>query len=71
MFYITCAVHLGADLLDAKLPEHHRVRPHVPGVDPVTELVPVYPHFHYVIGVNPTTLTGNVFATTPRSFPFL
>ena len=36
-------------------PGHHRVRPYLPGVDPITELVPVFPTAHYAMGGIPPT----------------
>ena len=48
--------HLGADVLEAKLPDITEFARTYLGVDPVTELVPVYPTCHYVMGGIPTTV---------------
>ena len=52
--------HLGADVLEAKLPDITEFARTYLGVDPVTELVPVYPTCHYVMGGIPTTVNGQV-----------
>ena len=52
--------HLGADVLEAKLPDITEFARTYLGVDPVTELVPVYPTCHYVMGGIPTTIHGQV-----------
>ena len=52
--------HLGAEVLEAKLPDITEFSRTYLGVDPVTELVPVYPTCHYVMGGIPTTLIGEV-----------
>ena len=52
--------HLGADVLEAKLPDITEFARTYLGVDPVNELVPVYPTCHYVMGGIPTTVTGQV-----------
>ena len=59
--------HLGADVLEAKLPDITEFARTYLGVDPVTELVPVYPTCHYVMGGIPTTVDGQVLRdnTTP------
>ena len=63
--------HLGADVLEAKLPDITEFARTYLGVDPVTELVPVYPTCHYVMGGIPTTVTGQVLRdnTTRRAGP--
>ena len=61
--------HLGADVLEAKLPDITEFARTYLGVDPVTELVPVYPTCHYVMGGIPTTITGKCCATTPPWCP--
>ncbi len=51
---------------------HHRVRPHLSRVDPVKELVPVYPPTcHYVMGGIPTTITGQVLRDNNTTVPGL
>ena len=52
--------HLGEDVLEAKLPDITEFARTYLGVDPVHELVPVYPTCHYVMGGIPTTVTGQV-----------
>jgi succinate dehydrogenase / fumarate reductase flavoprotein subunit len=52
--------HLGEDVLEAKLPDITEFARTYLGVDPVKELVPVYPTCHYVMGGIPTTITGQV-----------
>ncbi len=52
--------HLGADVLNEKLPDITEFSRTYLGVDPVTDPVPVYPTCHYVMGGIPTTVTGNV-----------
>ena len=67
--------HLGADVLEAKLPDITEFARTYLGVDPVKELVPVYPTCHYVMGGIPTTVHGQVLrdnttscrACTPRA----
>ncbi len=61
--------HLGADVLEAKLPDITEFARTYLGVDPVTELVPVYPTCHYLMGGIPTTLIGQVLRdnTTRRA----
>ncbi|MFT3714648.1 MAG: succinate dehydrogenase flavoprotein subunit [Gordonia sp. (in: high G+C Gram-positive bacteria)] len=54
--------HLGEDVLNEKLPDITEFSRTYLGVDPVTELVPVYPTCHYVMGGIPTTITGQVLA---------
>ncbi|WP_066905420.1 succinate dehydrogenase flavoprotein subunit [Millisia brevis] len=52
--------HLGADVLEEKLPDITEFSRTYLGVDPVTELVPVYPTCHYVMGGIPTRINGEV-----------
>ncbi|WP_278315423.1 succinate dehydrogenase flavoprotein subunit [Lolliginicoccus levis] len=52
--------HLGADVLEEKLPDITEFSRTYLGVDPVTELVPVFPTCHYVMGGIPTLVTGEV-----------
>ncbi|UYP17898.1 succinate dehydrogenase flavoprotein subunit [Rhodococcus sp. Z13] len=52
--------HLGEDVLEEKLPDITEFSRTYLGVDPVTELVPVYPTCHYVMGGIPTTVNGEV-----------
>ncbi|MDV2474815.1 succinate dehydrogenase flavoprotein subunit [Rhodococcus zopfii] len=52
--------HLGEDVLEEKLPDITEFARTYLGVDPVTELVPVYPTCHYVMGGIPTNVQGEV-----------
>jgi succinate dehydrogenase / fumarate reductase flavoprotein subunit len=63
--------HLGADVLEAKLPDITEFARTYLGVDPVKELVPVYPTCHYLMGGIPTTLTGQVLRDNTTTVPGL
>ena len=63
--------HLGADVLEAKLPDITEFARTYLGVDPVTELVPVYPTCHYVMGGIPTTVIGQVLRDNTNPVPGL
>ena len=63
--------HLGADVLEAKLPDITEFSRTYLGVDPVTELVPVYPTCHYVMGGIPTTVIGQVLRNNTAPVPGL
>ena len=63
--------HLGADVLEAKLPDITEFARTYLGVDPVTELVPVYPTCHYVMGGIPTTVIGQVLRDNTTVVPGL
>jgi len=63
--------HLGADVLEAKLPDITEFSRTYLGVDPVTELVPVYPTCHYLMGGIPTTLIGEVLRDNTNVVPGL
>src|ERR1700719_2455362 len=63
--------HLGADVLEAKLPDITEFARTYLGVDPVTELVPVYPTCHYVMGGIPTTVSGQVLRDNTTVVPGL
>ncbi len=63
--------HLGADVLEAKLPDITEFSRTYLGVDPVTELVPVYPTCHYLMGGIPTTLIGEVLRSNTTVVPGL
>ena len=63
--------HLGADVLEAKLPDITEFARTYLGVDPVTELVPVYPTCHYVMGGIPTTVNGQVLRDNDSIIPGL
>jgi len=63
--------HLGEDVLEAKLPDITEFARTYLGVDPVKELVPVYPTCHYVMGGIPTTVTGQVLRDNNNIIPGL
>jgi len=63
--------HLGEDVLEAKLPDITEFARTYLGVDPVKELVPVYPTCHYVMGGIPTTVTAQVLRDNTSVVPGL
>jgi succinate dehydrogenase / fumarate reductase flavoprotein subunit len=63
--------HLGADVLEEKLPDITEFARTYLGVDPVTELVPVYPTCHYVMGGIPTKIRGEVLRNNDDVVPGL
>jgi succinate dehydrogenase / fumarate reductase flavoprotein subunit len=63
--------HLGADVLDAKLPDITEFSRTYLGIDPVTEPVPVYPTAHYAMGGIPTNITGQVLRDNDNVVPGL
>ncbi|WP_327143887.1 succinate dehydrogenase flavoprotein subunit [Nocardia sp. NBC_01327] len=63
--------HLGADVLEEKLPDITEFARTYLGVDPVTELVPVMPTCHYVMGGIPTRIRGEVLANNTDVVPGL
>ena len=63
--------HLGEDVLEAKLPDITEFARTYLGVDPVHELVPVYPTCHYVMGGIPTTVAGQVLRDNTSTVPGL
>jgi succinate dehydrogenase / fumarate reductase flavoprotein subunit len=58
-------------VLEAKLPDITEFARTYLGVDPVTELVPVYPTCHYVMGGIPTTVNGQVLRDNTSVVPGL
>ncbi len=58
--------HLGEDVLNEKLPDITEFARTYLGVDPVTELVPVYPTCHYVMGGIPTNINGQVLSNNEQ-----
>jgi succinate dehydrogenase / fumarate reductase flavoprotein subunit len=58
-------------VLEAKLPDITEFARTYLGVDPVTELVPVYPTCHYVMGGIPTTVHGQVLRDNTTTVPGL
>ncbi|WP_305092270.1 succinate dehydrogenase flavoprotein subunit [Prescottella sp. R16] len=63
--------HLGEDVLEEKLPDITEFARTYLGVDPVTELVPVYPTCHYVMGGIPTNVEGEVLRNNEDIVPGL
>ena len=63
--------HLGADVLEEKLPDITEFSRTYLGVDPVTELVPVFPTCHYVMGGIPTNVKGEVLRNNEDIVPGL
>ncbi|MBP2474716.1 succinate dehydrogenase / fumarate reductase flavoprotein subunit [Crossiella equi] len=63
--------HLGAEVLDAKLPDITEFSRTYLGIDPVTEQVPVYPTAHYAMGGIPTKITGEVLRDNDNIVPGL
>ncbi|MGB3414458.1 MAG: succinate dehydrogenase flavoprotein subunit [Microbacteriaceae bacterium] len=59
--YLDCT-HLGAEVLENKLPDITEFARTYLGVDPVTEMVPVYPTAHYAMGGIPTNVNAEVLA---------
>ncbi|WP_282851786.1 succinate dehydrogenase flavoprotein subunit [Gulosibacter sediminis] len=59
--YLDCT-HLGAEVLETKLPDITEFARTYLGVDPVTEPVPVYPTAHYAMGGIPTNNDSEVLA---------
>ncbi|WP_027500270.1 succinate dehydrogenase flavoprotein subunit [Rhodococcus sp. UNC363MFTsu5.1] len=63
--------HLGEEVLEEKLPDITEFARTYLGVDPVTELVPVYPTCHYVMGGIPTKIRGEVLRNNEDIVPGL
>ncbi|GAB3295673.1 succinate dehydrogenase flavoprotein subunit [Parasphingorhabdus pacifica] len=63
--------HLGEELLEAKLPDIMEFSRTYLGVEPTTELVPVYPTAHYAMGGIPTNITGEVLNDNENTVPGL
>ncbi|MGO1544634.1 MAG: succinate dehydrogenase flavoprotein subunit [Gulosibacter sp.] len=59
--YLDCT-HLGAEVLETKLPDITEFARTYLGVDPVTEPVPVYPTAHYAMGGIPTNNDAQVIS---------
>ncbi len=58
--YLDCT-HLGAEVLETKLPDITEFARTYLGVDPVTEMVPVMPTAHYAMGGIPTNVNAEVW----------
>ncbi len=63
--------HLGEDVLEEKLPDITEFSRTYLGVDPITELVPVFPTCHYVMGGIPTNVDGEVLRDNENVVPGL
>ena len=63
--------HLGAEVLETKLPDITEFSRTYLGVDPVTEPVPVFPTCHYVMGGIPTNVHGEVLRDNENVLPGL
>ncbi|MFE3446316.1 succinate dehydrogenase flavoprotein subunit [Nocardia sp. NPDC059180] len=63
--------HLGEDVLEEKLPDITEFSRTYLGVDPVKELVPVFPTCHYVMGGIPTRIRGEVLRNNTDIVPGL
>ena len=68
--YLDCT-HLGAEVLETKLPDITEFARTYLGVDPVTEPVPVYPTAHYAMGGIPTNNDAEVLADNDTVVPGL
>ncbi|WP_308493200.1 succinate dehydrogenase flavoprotein subunit [Microbacterium terrisoli] len=68
--YLDCT-HLGAEVLETKLPDITEFARTYLGVDPVTEPVPVMPTAHYAMGGIPTTNNAEVLQTNTEVVPGL
>ncbi|MFR9732086.1 succinate dehydrogenase flavoprotein subunit [Saccharopolyspora sp. MS10] len=63
--------HLGADVLEQKLPDITEFSRTYLGVEPTTEPVPVYPTAHYAMGGIPTNIIGEVLRDNDTTVPGL
>jgi succinate dehydrogenase / fumarate reductase, flavoprotein subunit len=63
--------HLGAEVLETKLPDITEFARTYLGVDPVTEPVPVFPTAHYSMGGIPTNIHGEVLRNNTDVVPGL
>ncbi|WP_065569847.1 succinate dehydrogenase flavoprotein subunit [Microbacterium oleivorans] len=68
--YLDCT-HLGAEVLETKLPDITEFARTYLGVDPVVEPVPVMPTAHYAMGGIPTNVKGEVLADNDTIVPGL
>ena len=68
--YLDCT-HLGAEVLEEKLPDITEFARTYLGVDPVHERVPVYPTAHYAMGGIPTNNDAEVLADNETVVPGL
>ncbi|WP_375384684.1 succinate dehydrogenase flavoprotein subunit [uncultured Microbacterium sp.] len=63
--------HLGAEVLETKLPDITEFARTYLGVDPVVEPVPVMPTAHYAMGGIPTNVNAEVLSTNTNVVPGL
>ncbi len=68
--YLDCT-HLGAEVLETKLPDITEFARTYLGIDPVTEPVPVFPTAHYAMGGIPTNVQGEVLRDNEHIVPGL
>ncbi len=68
--YLDCT-HLGAEVLETKLPDITEFARTYLGVDPVTEPVPVFPTAHYAMGGIPTNVAAEVLSDNNTVVPGL
>ena len=68
--YLDCT-HLGAEVLETKLPDITEFARTYLGVDPVTEPVPVMPTAHYAMGGIPTNVSAEVLRDNTTVVPGL
>ncbi|KQW07900.1 fumarate reductase [Leifsonia sp. Root4] len=68
--YLDCT-HLGAEVLETKLPDITEFARTYLGVDPVTEPVPVMPTAHYAMGGIPTNVAAEVLRDNTTVVPGL
>ncbi len=68
--YLDCT-HLGAEVLETKLPDITEFARTYLGVDPVTEPVPVMPTAHYAMGGIPTNVNAEVLSDNTTVVPGL
>jgi succinate dehydrogenase / fumarate reductase, flavoprotein subunit len=68
--YLDCT-HLGAEVLETKLPDITEFARTYLGVDPVTEPVPVMPTAHYAMGGIPTNINAEVLSDNTTVVPGL
>ncbi|MGH3630543.1 MAG: FAD-binding protein, partial [Sciscionella sp.] len=70
-YVVLDVTHLGAEVLESKLPDITEFSRTYLGVDPVTEPVPVFPTCHYVMGGIPTNVHGEVLRDNDNIVPGL
>lgn len=60
--------HLGKELLELRLPGILELVRNFAHIDPVNELIPVFPTCHYMMGGIPTTTYGQVITVNKKGF---